>query len=213
MGSGDGDAGSSGSGPEPEPTGGASGRRRGGPVARFVYGLLVRCHRLAESGWGGAAIGGWAVLQGSVVPGPSDALLIPLGISDPGRVFRLASWAVLGATVGGVIAYLIGALAFVEVGRPLLEFVGVSPERLEGSRAVFERHGWQLVALSAISPLPTKAVCIAAGAFDMPIWLFISAILTGRGMRFYGLAAVIRLASPRLLNWLTSRVSGVRGRG
>ena len=37
-------------------------------------------HRWAESGWSRSAVAGWGVLQGSVMPGPSDALLIPLGL-------------------------------------------------------------------------------------------------------------------------------------
>lgn len=151
-------------------------------------------------------MGGWALLQGSVVPGPSDALIVPLGISDPGRVFRLALWAVVGATVGGTIAYLIGAAAFVELGHPLLGVLGVSPARLEASRGAFQRHGWQLVAVSAVSPLPTKAVCVAAGAFGMPLWQFVPAIVVGRALRFFGLALILRTAGPGLLDWLSRRV-------
>ena len=182
------------------------GGARGGLIARSVYRLLARCHRWAESGWGGAAVGGWALLQGSVMPGPSDALLIPLGVSDPGRVFRLASWAVVGAALGGVVAYLVGAVAFDQVGRPLLGLVGVGADQLDWSRVAFARHGWQLVVLSAISPLPTKAVCIVAGAFHLPVWQFIPAIIAGRALRFYGIATLVRLAGPGVLNWLLRRV-------
>ncbi len=181
----------------------------GGRLSRFVYRILARCHRWAESGWGGAAVAGWGLLQGSVVPGPSDAVLIPLGIADPGRVFRLAAWATLGATAGGLIAYTIGLTSFDQLGRPLLELMGVSPARLDASRAAFARHGWQLVLLSTISPLSTKAICLAAGAFGVPAWQFAPALLVGRGLRFLAVALVIRLAGPRLLNWLSRRVGRV----
>ncbi|MHB1224707.1 MAG: YqaA family protein [Gemmatimonadaceae bacterium] len=181
-------------------------RRRGGPLARLVYRLLARCHDWAESGWGGAAVGGWGFLQGSVVPGPSDAVLIPLGISDPSRVFRLAGWATLGATAGGLVAYLIGLVAFEQLGLPLLELVGVGPARLAASRDTFARHGWQLVLLSAISPLSTKAICVAAGAFGVPAWQFAPALAAGRALRFFGIALLVRMAGPRVLDWLSRRV-------
>ena len=178
----------------------------GGWLSRFAYRMLARCHEWAESGWGGLAVAGWGLLQGSVVPGPSDAVLIPLGISDPGRVFRLAAWATLGATLGGLIAYTIGLTSFDQLGRPLLDLMGVSPVRLDASRAAFARHGWQLVLLSTMSPLSTKAICLAAGAFGVPPWQFAPALLVGRGLRFLAVALVIRLAGPRLLNWLSRRV-------
>lgn len=185
---------------------GAGGQRRGGPLARVVYRLLARCHSWAESGWGGPAVGVWGLLQGSVVPGPSEAVLLPLGISDPSRVFRLALWATLGATAGGLIAYTIGLTAFDQLGRPLLELVGVSPARLAASRDTFARHGWQLVVLSSISPLSTKAICVAAGAFGVPAWEFAPALLVGRGVRFLVIALVLRMAGPRMLDWLSHRV-------
>jgi len=175
--------------------------RGGGPVRRlrrwFVH-LLAVFHRWAESGWAGSAVGSWALLQGSVVPGPSDALLVPLGLSDPQRAFRLAAWAVAGATLGGFLAYAIGLFAFDDVGRPLLHFAGVSQGMLEKSRGMFERRGWMLVALSAVSPLPTKAVCLAAGSFGVPPWQFAAGLLGGRAVRFLAVAAVIRFAGERI---------------
>lgn len=150
-------------------------------------------------------MGGWGFLQGSVMPGPTDAVFLPLAVSDPGAAFRLALWAVLGATTGGVLAFGIGAQAFEELGRPLLHLVGVSDRVIDASHAAFDRRGWLLVLLSTISPLPSKAVCIGAGAFGVPFWLFVPALAAGRTLRFGTLAVVVRLAGPRLLEWLSRR--------
>jgi membrane protein YqaA with SNARE-associated domain len=170
--------------------------------------LLAVFHRWAESGWAGSAVGGWAFLQGSVVPGPSDVLLLPLGLSDPKRVYRLALWATVGATLGGIVAYAIGALAFEEVGRPLLNLVGVGAGTLERSRALFERRGWMIVAASAISPLSTKAVCLAAGSFGVPPWQFAAGLLLGRAARFFGVATLVLFAGE----WLRARLERRLGR-
>jgi membrane protein YqaA with SNARE-associated domain len=159
-------------------------------------------HRWAESGWAGGAVGTWAFLQGSVVPGPSDALLLPLGLSDPQRVFRLALWATLGATLGGVLAYGIGRLAFDEIGRPALGLMGVSEGTLLRSRGLFERRGWAIVALSAISPLSTKVVCLAAGSFGVPPLQFVAGLLGGRAARFLLVATLVRFAGERITDRL-----------
>ena len=183
--------------------------RAGGPIARAVYRLLAMFHRWAESGWGGAAVGSWNFLQGSVMPGPTDTLFLPLGVADPGRVFRLAAWATVGATLGGIVAFGIGVFAFEELGRPLLRFLGVSDRLLARAEVQFDRHGWLLVLVSTISPLSSKVVCMAAGAFGVPFWQFLPALFVGRLGRFATIAAVLRFAGPKLLDAVSRRV-GVR---
>src|SRR5688500_20349897 len=88
----------------PEQRSPATGNR----LKRAIVHLYAALHRWGESGWAGSAVGGWGVLQGSVVPGPSDALLVPLGLADPRRGLVLAGWATAGATIGGLIAHAIG---------------------------------------------------------------------------------------------------------
>ena len=182
--------------------------RRSQGARRLLVRLLAIFHRWAESGWAGSAVGAWAVLQGSVVPGPSDVLLVPLGLSDPKRVYYLALWATVGATLGGLVAYAIGALAFEEVGRPLLGLVGVSPRTLERYRTLFEQRGWMIVALSAMSPLSTKVVCLAAGSFAVPPLQFVAGLVLGRAARFLAVATLVRFAGE----WLRRRLENRLGR-
>jgi membrane protein YqaA with SNARE-associated domain len=134
----------------------------------------------------------------------------PLALSDPERVARLALWATIGATVGGFIAYAIGAHAFEGFGRPLLALLGVRPTTLAASEALFHRRGWMLVALSAVSPLSAKLTCIAAGAFGVPMPQFALAITLGRAARFTVLSLVLRYAGEHLRTWLARRAE--RGR-
>lgn len=179
---------------------------RGGPLSRAAYRLLSTFHRWAESGFGGIAVGGWGFLQASVVPGPTDTVLVPLGIADPERVFRFATWATVGSTLGGLAAFAIGMLAFEEVGRPLLELSGVGERVLAALRTQFDRRGWVLVLLSTISPLSSKVVCLGAGAFGVPLWQFLPALFVGRVTRFATIAVIIRFAGPRMLDALSRRV-------
>ncbi|HUQ81881.1 MAG TPA: VTT domain-containing protein [Gemmatimonadaceae bacterium] len=167
--------------------------------------LIAALHRWAESGWSGTATAVWELLQGSFMPGPSGIVFAPLAVADPPRAPRLAVWALAGAVAGGCIAYLIGARAFDEIGRPVLSMLGVSPARLASSERMFDRHGWLIVFVSTISPLSTKLTCIAAGAFGLTFPVFLPALAVGRAIRFAVLTILLRLTGERLLPRLLKR--------
>ena len=172
-------------------------------MRRLLLGLLAALHRWAESGWAGPAVGSWAFLQGSVVPGPSEALLVPMGLADPPRVLPLAAWASVGSTVGGVLAYVLGATALDSVAVPIAGWFGMSGADFEARRALFEQRGWLVVLLSTVSPLPTKFVCMAAGAFGVPPFAFTAALGAGRSARFAAVALLIRFAGEKWIARLT----------
>jgi membrane protein YqaA with SNARE-associated domain len=153
-------------------------------------------------------VGSWAVLQGSVVPGPSEALLVPLGLADPPRVLPLAAWASVGATIGGVAAYALGAVALESAALPVARLLGVSAADFEARRTLFEQRGWMVVLFSTLSPLPTKLVCMAAGAFGVPPGPFTLALGLGRAARFTAVSLLIRFAGERFTGWLERRGAG-----
>ena len=144
-------------------------------------------------------------MQGSIVPGPADALLVPLGLSDPPRVWRLVSWAILGSVLGGLIAFGIGRFAFDEVGAPVLRLFGVGAADMAALDNRFRRHGWLFVIASTLTPISTKVICIAAGAFGVPLPHFALALIAGRGTRFLIIAAAIRFAGERFNRWLARK--------
>ena len=152
----------------------------------------------------------WGALQGSVVPGPADALLIPLGLADPPRAYTLAVWALVGSVVGGIGAYLLGAHAFDEIGHTLLVWIGVGAQELRASRELFERYGGAVVALSALLPVPTKMMCIAAGVFGVPFPEFAAGIAAGRAVRFLAVATALRYAGERMMRWVERKQTAER---
>lgn len=173
--------------------------------------VLDTLHRWAESGWAGPAVGVWGVLQSSVMPGPSDAVLLPLGISDPPRVYRLALWAWGASIIGGFITYLMGSAAATGGARELLLMVGVSERMLASMMGLFAKHGWWLVFFGAFGPLSTKLVCVVAGMMAMPAPLFLLSLAAGRGVRFLALAIIIHAGGERLQRWIRAR-RGLSGR-
>ena len=179
--------------------------RSGSRLASGAVRVLARLHRLAEAGWAATAVGTWAFLQASVVPGPVDGVLVPLGLADPQRAWRFAWSALAGGTLGGIVAYTIGTLAFESVGRAILGWLGVATPEVEQFRALFSEKGLWLVLLSTLTPLPAKLVAIAAGAFGIPVLPFVATIVLGRGVRFGVVAAVVRYFGDRVERYIERR--------
>ena len=183
----------------------AATRKRGNRFAQAIRRVIATLHRWAESGWAGPAVASWNTLQGSIVPGPADALLVPLGLADPRRVWRLVSWAILGSVLGGIIAFGIGRFAFDEIGAPVFRLLGIGEEDMAVLDSRFQRYGWLFVIVSTLTPISTKVICIAAGAFGVPLPHFTLALIAGRGTRFLVIAAAIRFAGERFNRWLARK--------
>ena len=160
--------------------------------------MYDRVHRWAEQGWATSLIGGWALLQASVVPGPVEALFLPFGLADRPKVWRFAGAAIVGSVLGALIAFGIGHYAFDTLGLRLLGAIGVGADDIARSRALFATHGWMLVVLSTITPGSLKLTSMAAGAFGVPLSHFAAAIVVGRGVRFFVGALIMYSAGKRV---------------
>ncbi|HJR62990.1 MAG TPA: VTT domain-containing protein [Gemmatimonadaceae bacterium] len=189
------------SSPPPAPDGSAAAARD-----PLLVRLIASLHRIAESGWSRTAVLGWGVLNGSVVPGPSDAVLVPLGLADPRRIFDLMWWAIAGSVIGGLVAFGIGAFAFDQIGEPLLAWLDVSRDKVEGLRDWFEQRGWIAVVLGSLPMASPKLASIAAGLFGVPVLHFTLAILGVRTARFLLVAILLRYAGSAFARWLERRI-------
>lgn len=174
-------------------------------IGRLFVRLYAALHGLAERGWAATAIGTWSFLQSALVPGPVDALIVPLGIADPPKAYRFAWAAVFGAVMGTLVGYAAGALAYDTVGIWVLDLFGVEGEGIEVWRGRFQRQGWWVVFLSTITPVSAKLVSVAAGAFGMPLWQFLGAMFIGRTIRFLTVAFVVRRFGRSLDGWVQRR--------
>jgi membrane protein YqaA with SNARE-associated domain len=163
--------------------------------------LLAWLHDQAERGWSGPAVFGWGFVQGSVLPGPADVVYAPLALAHPPRALRLALLAAAGSIMGGLVAYALGT-QLVGGGDgwlvPLLSRIGITPASLEPFHARMDRWGWLLVLVATVSPLSTKLVCLAAGAFGVPLAPFMAALAGGRTARTVTIALVAGQAGRRL---------------
>ena len=180
--------------------------RRRHPVQRWLLHVVAVLYRWAESGRARSATATWGFAQGSIVPGPDLALLIPLGLADPKRVFSFALWTTVGSFFGALAAYSIGVFAFENVGIPLLSLVGIGADNIQHAREMFAEHTLLVVLAGSIGLVPSKLMSITAGGFGVPLLPFALVFLAGRSARYFIVAAIIRFAGARLVRWIERRV-------
>jgi len=147
----------------------------------------------------------WNLGQASVVPGPSELLMLPLAIADPERTNVLATVACLGSVLGGCLAYWLGAVAFDPVGRPLLALLGVGDAGIARAIELMARYGWLLIVSSTLTPISSKAIMITAGATGLSFPGFLAALVAGRVLR-YTLIVVLLRASAGPMHQLRARL-------
>jgi membrane protein DedA with SNARE-associated domain len=126
----------------------------------------------------------WVAIESVIVPIPSELVLpfagflVGEGVAiEPITGQAWSYWLVvlagtLGATIGALIAYLIGALG----GRPLIErwgrYVGISTTDLDRADAFFARHGEAASFFGRMIPVVRSLVSFAAGIARMPLAKF-----------------------------------------
>src|SRR4029453_8392527 len=69
-----------------------------------------------------------AFVESSVFLVPADILFLPMALARPERAYRYAVVATIASTLGSIAGYLLGALAFEAVARPILVFYGGAAE-------------------------------------------------------------------------------------
>ncbi|TPE59838.1 DedA family protein [Sandaracinobacter neustonicus] len=148
---------------------------------------LEKCRDPRSERW----LFGISFAEASFFPIPPDVLLAPMCLAQPNKAFRFAFICTLASVLGGLLGYAIGYFLFDTVGRPILQFYGVT-DNFDSFAANFNAHGWLIVFLGGfITPLPFKAITIAAGATALPLPVLIGAAIVSRAGRFYIVAALL----------------------
>ncbi len=138
-------------------------------------------------------------------PIPQDLLLIPMGLSRPDKVFRLATLCLVASVLGGIAGYFIGLFFMEVIGMAIINFYGLTDKYLVIQQWYDKYDAWA-VAVAGVSPIPYKVCTLTAGAFKINFAVFVVASVLSRGLRFYLIAAFIYWQGERARNFLEKRL-------
>jgi membrane protein YqaA with SNARE-associated domain len=139
----------------------------------------------------------WASFAESVVvPIPIEVILIPFMIARRHQIWLIATVTMAGCLLGALLGYGVGYFLFESLGRWTLQTMGYGA-KLEQFKSMFEDHGfWGVIAVGVI-PIPFQVAMLAAGMARYPLAMFLLAAVIARGIRYYGLAALLLLFGDR----------------
>ncbi|WP_306155434.1 YqaA family protein [Roseovarius sp. MMSF_3281] len=129
-------------------------------------------------------------IESSVFPIPPDVLMIPMILARPSRAWLIALVALVSSVIGGLLGYAIGALAYEQLGQPILAALGKADAMAEFSTR-FNDVGFWAVLTAGITPFPYKVITIMSGWTAMPLGTFIATSILARGLRFFIVAALL----------------------
>lgn len=142
-----------------------------------------------------AAYGGFGIalgmfLESSIVPIPSEVILIAAGALgfDP---LTVAIWGAIGSTIGSIVGYHIGLWG----GRPVVNRFGkylfITPKRVEGAENTFKKYGgWTILGARLIPLVPFKVFSITSGLLKFDLKKFVLFTFIGTIPRAFLLAWV-----------------------
>ena len=145
---------------------------------------------LAMRPWALWAMACVSFIESSVFPITPLVMVVPMILARPDRAWMIAGVCTLASVAGGAFGWWIGAVAFEEIGRPVLEFYGKAG-KFEEISAKFNEFGVEAVLIAAVTPFPYKVVTIFSGVTGLNLGTLIAASLVGRGIQFFGVALVI----------------------
>ncbi|PCI89748.1 cytochrome B [Candidatus Kaiserbacteria bacterium] len=145
---------------------------------------------------------------------PPDPLLAAMVFVHEERWWRYALLTSIASIVGAIAGYALGAVLFDTIGTRLIEFYSLDVYMQQA--AVLMQEGLFLFTLTAaFTPIPFKVAVLAAGFTKANFFVFLVAVILGRGLRYITIAYVAKIFgvhTEKILKrfWLwTSVVGGV----
>lgn len=153
-------------------------------MIRRLYEWILALAAKPSAPW---ALGAVAFAESSFFPVPPDAMMVPMAVSRPDRVWLYATIATVASVLGGLLGYAIGALLFDSVGLWLFNLYGLA-DKAETFQASYATYGHWVILLKGLTPIPYKLVTITSGfAHYSLFWFMLLSVIT-RGARFFLLA-------------------------
>jgi membrane protein YqaA with SNARE-associated domain len=145
-------------------------------------------------------------LESSIFPIPPDAMLVPMVLAQPQRVWRLALIATAASVLGGLAGYAIGYFLFETLGDWIIRVYGLGG-RFDEFRHTWNEWGVWIILVKGLTPIPYKLVTIASGLAGFNLGVFILASILTRGARFFLVAALLRCFGSPIRSFIEQRLT------
>jgi len=167
------------------------------PQYRGLLGLLRRLYdwtlSWAETKWGPAALAVLAFVESSFFPIPPDPLLMALALGKPEKSLRFALLCTVCSVLGGLFGYAIGYYLWSSVDQFFFQYVpGFTEKNFLYVQSKYRENAFLAIFAAALTPIPYKVFTVASGVFQTGPGVLVVASILGRGMRFFGVAALLR---------------------
>ncbi|MBB5764800.1 YqaA family protein [Methylorubrum rhodesianum] len=153
-------------------------------MLRRLYEWILALAAKPSAPW---ALGAVAFAESSFFPVPPDAMMVPMAVSRPDRVWLYATIATAASVLGGLLGYAIGALLFDSVGQWLFNLYGLA-DKAATFQASYATYGHWVILLKGLTPIPYKLVTITSGFAHYSLFWFTLLSVVTRGARFFLLA-------------------------
>ena len=156
--------------------------------SRGIFGLLRRMYdwtlSWAETKWGPTALGVLAFTESSFFPIPPDVLLIPMVLARREQWLRYAFVCTVASVLGALLGYVIGAMLFEAIGRPIIAFYNAE-DAFSRIQQWYDTWGAWGILFGAVTPFPYKILTIFSGFAGFNIVTLVVVSIVGRGFRFF----------------------------
>jgi membrane protein YqaA with SNARE-associated domain len=181
------------------------------PIRR-LYDWVIALSEKPYAMWALFAI---SFAESSFFPIPPDVLLIPMVLAARTKAFRIATVCTVASVLGGLFGYYIGyALWHDAGGNPsdvanwFYDYV-VPQAKFDRLSGWYTEYGFFAIFVAGLSPFPYKVITIFSGMNGIPLFIFITASITGRAARFFFVAWLlkkygepIKIFIDKHFNWL-----------
>lgn len=137
-------------------------------------------------------LAGIAFIESSFFPIPVDVMLIPMIIAAPRRAWLYAFVAMTFSVLGALFGYALGAFAYDQIAEPILLALGKADAIAEYAQKFNDAGIWTILT-AGVTPFPFKVITIMSGATSMPLATFILTSIVARTIRFFAVAALLRI--------------------
>jgi membrane protein YqaA with SNARE-associated domain len=161
--------------------------------------------RMAASRHAPAMLAAISFAESSFFPIPPDVMLAPMVLARPQRAFVYAGICTAASVLGGLLGYAIG-LYLQPIGLFILKVFGHPDGQAEFQRW-FDQWGLWVILIKGATPIPYKLVTITAGFAHFGLLTFIWASILTRGLRFFGVTAILKYFGPAMLHEFERRLN------